>query len=83
MALFDWVTKRQEQKHFDILMATLQERFDQIETKLDEGTKELLAELKTLREQIAIGSLTPQAEATLQRIETKAKVIADVIPGTA
>lgn len=81
MALFDWVTKKQEQKHFEIIMATLQERFDAIETKLDEGSSELLAELKTLRDQLAGSVLTPEAEATLQRIEAKSKGIADIIPG--
>lgn len=81
MSLFDWNAAKRETQHFKIIMATLQERFDAIEAKLDEGSSELLAELKTLRDQLAGSVLTPEAEATLQRIEAKSKGIADIIPG--
>lgn len=59
-------------------MATLNERLSSIETNLDEASTELLAELAKLREQI--GTVTPEAEEILGRLETKAKALADVVP---
>lgn len=59
-------------------MATLNERLLGIETAVDEAGTELVAELAKLREQI--GVLTPEAEATIARLETKSKALADIIP---
>ncbi len=58
-------------------MASLDERFEGINTKLDEGRNEILAELEKLR---AGGSLTEAQEASLQAIEAKANAMADVSP---
>lgn len=57
-------------------LMTLQERLTALETKLDEGTDEILAELALLRE----AGVTPEAEVILARIESKVSALADVSP---
>jgi hypothetical protein len=61
-------------------MATLQERFDAVSAKLDEASSELLAEIQNLKDQLANTQLTPEAEASLEAVETKANALADVVP---
>lgn len=70
-----WHTKTTQEKN----MATVIERLSGIETSLDEASTELLAELTKLREQLG-NVITPEAEAVIARLETKAKALADVIP---
>lgn len=74
--------KRQKQiiNKLDTIMATLEERLAGVETALDEAGTELTAELAKLREQIASGTVTEAALATIGRLETKAKALADIIP---
>lgn len=62
------------------IMATIQERLTTIETSIDEAGTELTAELTKLREQIANGTVTPEALETIGRLEAKAKALADIIP---
>ena len=69
------------------IMATLQERFDAVNERLDtagskltEASAEILAELEKLR---AGGTLTPEQEASLANIEAKAQAIADTASGFA
>lgn len=59
-------------------MATIEERFTTVETKLNEASTEIVAEIQRLRE--APGTLTPEAEAILTRLETKAGELADIVP---
>lgn len=59
-------------------MATLNERLEAIEKNLDEAGTEIVAEIAKLREQL--GTVPPEAEATLARLETKGKGLADIIP---
>lgn len=63
-------------------MATLQERFDSIDASLNEASSEILAELQRLRDALAAASVTlsPEAEASLVKVERHAKGLADVIP---
>jgi len=60
-------------------MSTLNDRLLGIETAVDEAGTEIVAELTKLREQLG-GVLTPEAEATIARLETKSKALADIIP---
>ncbi len=56
-------------------MADLQERLDTVNSKLDEASREILAELAKLR---AGGTLTPAQETALGNIEAKATALADI-----
>lgn len=71
-----------EQSNKQILktMATVAERLSAVESALDEGAQELVAELAKLREQIANGTVTEEALATIGRLETKATALANIIP---
>ena len=60
-------------------MATVKERLETIETHIDEGTAEVLAEIAALREAIANGN-PAQIEEVLARLETKATTLKDIIP---
>lgn len=73
-----------KQRHQEILklMATIAERLTLVETALDEAGTEIVSELAKLRDQIANGTVTPEALETLGRLETKAKALADIIPNT-
>jgi ABC-type transporter Mla subunit MlaD len=61
------------------IMATVAERLAAVESAIDEGSSELVAEIAKLREQIGAG-ITPEAEATLVRLEAKATALKDIIP---
>ena len=63
-------------KKADTYMATIEERFTAINTRLDEASTELLALIETLRNQ----GVTPAAEAVLVQIEAKANALADIVP---
>lgn len=58
------------------IMATIQERFDNLNANLDEATTEILAELAKLRQ----GELTPEQEAALTNIEAKVNALKDTSP---
>lgn len=89
----DWLEPlvRRINWRLDTIMANLQERFDALEAnqnatkdKLNESSGEILAELALLRQG---GNLTPEQEASLQRIEananalaTQAATLADISP---
>lgn len=74
---------RQEQTNRTIrnLMPDINARLAAIETRLDEASTEITAELAKLREQLG-NVITPEAEATLARLETKSGALADIIPNT-
>lgn len=57
-------------------MATLEERFNAVNAKLEEAAGEILAEIEKLRE----GTLNPEQEAALENIEAKANALADIAP---
>lgn len=59
------------------IMATLDERFQAVNDKLDEASKEILAEVEKLRQG---GTMTPEQEAALANIETKTSALADISP---
>jgi hypothetical protein len=59
------------------LMASLQERFDAVNAKLQEASDEILAEIVKLREG---GILTPEQETALGNIETRANSLGDISP---
>lgn len=59
---------------------TLQERFDAVDKRLDEASTEILALIQSLKDQLANGTLTPEAEASLEALETKAAALADIVP---
>lgn len=59
-----------------LIMPTLQERFDNVNSALQEATDEILAELAKLREL----TLPPEAEASLSAIEAKANALKEVSP---
>jgi predicted nucleic acid-binding Zn-ribbon protein len=59
------------------IMPSLQERFDAVNSKLQEAADEILAEITKLREG---GTLTPEQEQALQNIETKANALAEISP---
>ncbi len=69
----------QQIKTKENIMATLNERLLGIESTLDEASLEITGELAKLREQLG-NVLTPEAEATIARLEAKGKGLADVIP---
>lgn len=62
------------------LLMTLQERFDAVDKRLDEASTEILALIQSLKDQLANGTLTPEAEASLEALETKAASLADIVP---
>lgn len=63
------------------IMATLKERFDQIEADLTEGLGEVTTEITLLREQLSnAGQLPADVEVTLARIEAKSAALKDIIP---
>lgn len=66
-------------------MASLKDRFDAIEAKLDEASSELTLELQNLRDALANAgtTLSPEAETSLANIEAKAEALADVVPNPA
>jgi hypothetical protein len=68
----------QQQRTNPILM-TIAERLAAIENKLDEAASEITTELITLRGQLG-NVITPEAEATLARLEGKATALANIIP---
>lgn len=75
------IINKNQTKGLKKIMATLQERFDAVNAKLDTGvaklteaSAEILAELTKLREG---GNLTPEQEASLANIENKANAVAD------
>lgn len=95
LSLLDWLgweqvteTRARHRQIIDIInqqhrtiMATLKERFDQIEADLTEGLGEVTTEITLLREQLSnAGQLPAEAEATLTRIEAKAGALKDIIP---
>lgn len=57
----------------------INERLTAVEKNLDEASTEITAELAKLREQLG-NTITPEADATIGRLETKSKALADVIP---
>jgi len=59
----------------------INDRLTTIEAALDETGAEITAELATLRKQIQ-HVISPDALATLARLQTKAGWLADIIPGT-
>lgn len=61
-------------------MATINDRLLHLEENLDEAATEITTELKTLREQLANGTVTPEALDTLGRLEVKGQALADIIP---
>lgn len=61
-------------------MATIEERFTTVETKLNEASTEIVTEIQRLRDELAAAQLTPAAEAILERLETKAGELADIVP---
>jgi len=73
-----WVVWQQI-KTKENIMAALNERLLGIESALDEASLEIAGELAKLREQLG-NVLTPEAEATIARLESKGKALADVIP---
>jgi len=75
-ALLAW----QQHRNRKLIMATLNERLTAVETAIDEAGTELTAELAKLREQIAGGTVTPEALETIGRLEAKSKALADIIP---
>ena len=58
-------------------MASLQQRFDDLNANLDEASTEILAELAKLREG---GNLTPEQETALANVEAKVATLKDVSP---
>jgi chromosome segregation ATPase len=66
-------------ERLDKRMATIDERLAAIEGSIDEAGGEITLELAKLREQLG-NVITPEAEATIARLETKAKALADIIP---
>lgn len=58
------------------IMATIEERFAAVNTRLDEASTEIIALIGQLRDQ----GVTPAAEAILQQIEAKANALADIVP---
>ena len=103
MNIFEWLgfepaieaKKRDEElkQLIEKLMATVAERFAAIESSIDElsgkqteALGEITTELQKLRDQLG-NTITPEADATLGRIETKtagalavSKQLADIIP---
>lgn len=63
----------------DKVMATQKERFAAIEKDLDEGLGEVANEIASLRAQIEAGN-DAETEAILQRIESKAVALKNIIP---
>lgn len=61
-----------------VIMATLDERFNAINADLDEATSEILAEIEKLKGE----TLTPEAQASLGRMEASAQALADVVQQT-
>lgn len=59
-------------------MATINDRFTAINTKLTEASTEILAELEKLRGE----TLSDEARASLDAIEAKANAMADIVPNT-
>ncbi len=57
-------------------MATIEERFAAVNTRLDEASAEIIALIQSLRD---LG-VTPAAEAILVQIEGKAAALADIVP---
>ncbi len=68
---------QQLDRKIDKIMATLQERFDAVNSALTEASAEILAEIAKLKEG---GNLTPEQEASLEAIETKATAMASISP---
>lgn len=60
-------------------MATIEERFTNVETKLNEASTEIVSEIQRLRTELAAG-LTPEADMILTRLESKANELADIVP---
>lgn len=60
------------------IMATVDERFDAVSSNLTEGFDEIVKLIQELRD--AQGTLTPEQDAKLTQIETKAKSLADIVP---
>lgn len=56
-------------------MATVTERLAAVEGRLDEASTEILAEIAKLKEE----NLSPEGEATLARLESKANALADIV----
>lgn len=71
----------QQQQQNNTILMTIAERLTAIETKLDEAASEITTELITLRGQLG-NVITPEAEATLARLEGKATALANIIPGS-
>ena len=65
-----------QQRKLAKLMATADERLAGVETALDEASTEILALIAKLRGE----SLSAEGLATLDRLEVKAKALADVVP---
>lgn len=54
---------------------------DQVNAKLDEASTEITAEIKALEDQIALQIvITPEIQAKLDSLKTKASALADVAP---
>lgn len=62
----------------DRLIMTVTERLQAVEKKLDESSREFLAELAKLHEE----KLSGDGEATLTRLEAKATAMSEIVPGT-
>lgn len=61
-----------------ITQAEFQTRIDAVDAKLGKAKAEIVAEIALLRSQL--GQVTPEAEATLQRLEEKAGGLDDLNP---
>jgi hypothetical protein len=69
------VIKGQNHK-LDKIMATLEERFNAISSKLDEASAEILAQIEILKGE----SLSTEGEAALEVLEGKANALAEIAP---
>lgn len=65
-----------QQLHLEKLMASVDERLDGVETSLNEASAELITLIETLRGEV----VSEQGLATLSRIETVARALADIVP---
>lgn len=79
LALWNARSLKQLHRKIDKNMATLLERFEAVEAKLEEAATEILALIEQLRSQ----GVTPEAEAVLVQIEAKANALADIVPNPA
>lgn len=87
-SLADWLgwerLSETKQRHEEILMKLkdLAAALTDIDGKLTEAQTEITSEITKLRDALGDVDLSPEAEAALTAIQTKANALADVVPNT-